>query len=274
MNKIVYFVLLFFVFLFISGYKNESQTEKTQKQHNYRKKRTPVKKEEKTTGINARNERGETKLHIAVNGYPKIKYIKALIQAGADVNVKDKYGKTPLHSALTSESPFDANITDILIIAGADVNVKDKYGETPLHFAAKHRDTEVTTILLNAGANVNDQTNVKENTWIGWTSLHFAACCNKNPEIITILIQAGGDINAQTKEGNTPLHIAAKSNINHHITIALIDSGANINAINKYHEDRHGIFYKATPLHLAVGGYNNELVAILFIALILAPDIN
>ena len=179
--------------------------------------------------------------------------------------------KTPLHSALTSESPFDANITDILIIAGADVNIKDKYGETPLHFAAKHSDTEVTTILLNAGANVNDQTNVKENTWIGWTSLHFAACCNENPEIITILIQAGGDINAQTKEGNTPLHIAAKSNINHHITIALIDAGANINAINKYHEDRHGIFYKATPLHLAVGGYNNELVAIL---IKLGADIN
>ena len=67
MNKIVYFVLLFFVLVFISGYKNESQTEKTQKQQTIEKKE-PV-KEEKTTGINARNERGETKLHIAVNGY-------------------------------------------------------------------------------------------------------------------------------------------------------------------------------------------------------------
>ena len=115
MNKIVYFVLLFFVLVFISGYKNESQTEKTQKQQKQTlEKKTPQKKE-KTTDINARDRLGRTKLHIAVNGYPKIKYIKALIKAGADVNIKDKYGETPLHSALTSESPFDANITDLLI---------------------------------------------------------------------------------------------------------------------------------------------------------------
>ena len=38
MKKIVYFVLLFFVLVFISGYKNESQTEKNTKTTNYRKK--------------------------------------------------------------------------------------------------------------------------------------------------------------------------------------------------------------------------------------------
>ena len=49
MNKIVYFISLFFVFLFISACKNESQPEKTQKQQTIEKKE-PV-KEKKTTGI-------------------------------------------------------------------------------------------------------------------------------------------------------------------------------------------------------------------------------
>ena len=38
MNKIVYFISLFFVFLFISACKNESQPEKTQKQQTIEKK--------------------------------------------------------------------------------------------------------------------------------------------------------------------------------------------------------------------------------------------
>ena len=43
----------------------------------------------------ARNERGETPLHVAVNESAQV--IEALVAAGADVAARDIDGDTPLH---------------------------------------------------------------------------------------------------------------------------------------------------------------------------------
>ncbi len=42
-----------------------------------------------------------------------------------------------------------------LIKKGVDVNVKGKYGSTPLHFAAKRGRIKVMKLLMQNGANVN-----------------------------------------------------------------------------------------------------------------------
>ena len=48
---------------------------------------------------NARNDHGETLLHIAAANNPDTTVIAALIAAGVDPNARDNYGSTPLHSA-------------------------------------------------------------------------------------------------------------------------------------------------------------------------------
>ena len=55
-----------------------------------------------------------------------------LVQSRADVNIKDSYGRTPLHHAvqLNSEAIL------VLLANGADVNIKDNNELTPLHYAA------------------------------------------------------------------------------------------------------------------------------------------
>ena len=53
-----------------------------------------------------------------------------LIEAGADVNIKDKYGNTPLNDAVASGLDKCVNI---LIAAGADVNTTNAKGNTVLH---------------------------------------------------------------------------------------------------------------------------------------------
>jgi len=59
-----------------------------------------------------------------------------------------------------SESLKATDLSEIreLIQAGADVNVKNKTGITPLYMAARNGHDEIVTALLEAGANVNAAT--------------------------------------------------------------------------------------------------------------------
>ena len=51
---------------------------------------------------NARNESGETPLHVAAASNDNPAVIATLVDAGADPNARNKSGKTPLHEAAAS----------------------------------------------------------------------------------------------------------------------------------------------------------------------------
>ncbi|WP_423148175.1 ankyrin repeat domain-containing protein [Rubrolithibacter danxiaensis] len=76
-----------------------------------------------------------------------------LLLKGADVNIPSSNGFNvyPLHSAVASNN---ADITKILLEAGAEVNVKQGGGVTPLHSAAQHGNIEILILLLEAGASI------------------------------------------------------------------------------------------------------------------------
>jgi ankyrin repeat protein len=73
----------------------------------------------------------------------------ALANAGANVNLADKTGTTPLHLAARSDEPAVANL---LLKHGAQVDVRDKFGCTPLHDATHARGENVVAMLIAAGA--------------------------------------------------------------------------------------------------------------------------
>ena len=96
----------------------------------------------------------------AVSGYSPLDHavefgqlgiVKALIAAGCEVN-----GKALLLAAQTGH----ADIISVLVQAGADVNVTDNNGNTPLHLAAGRSLTEAVKALLEAHSNPNALNNM------------------------------------------------------------------------------------------------------------------
>ena len=107
--------------------------------------------------------------YAALEPYPKV--VKALIEAGANVNVQDCDGDTPLGLAIKkrfdhSESHLEhstqaftprATVPNIieLIKAGADVNLANKFGHTSLHHAVRHVQETSVALLIQAGEDVH-----------------------------------------------------------------------------------------------------------------------
>ena len=175
----------------------------------------------------------------------------ALLDAGADVDVRLKRDGKPLSDALRRSLEefglaelwgFDlayarrdgrtplfyaawGNATEtaaLLVGRGADVNSKSRSGWTPLHHAAGGNATETAALLVKRGADVNAKHN------LGWTPLHSAAFENAS-DVAALLVERGADVNAKDIQGGTPLHYAAGRN-NSDVATLLVEHGADVNA--------------------------------------------
>jgi ankyrin repeat protein len=162
---------------------------------------------------------------LVITGTPQD--VQAAITNGADVNARDKDGKTPLISAAqTNKNP---EVITTLLKADADIEARDLlYTGTALMWAANNnRNPEVITTLLKAGADIEVRSQG------GGTALMWAAGYNRNPEVITTLLKAGADINAKDNSGGTALMAAAERNPNPEVITALLKAGADAKAKNK-----------------------------------------
>ncbi|KAL7783391.1 ankyrin repeat-containing domain protein [Trichoderma afarasin] len=123
--------------------------------------------------------------------------IDILVEFGANVNHKDRDGRTPLMYAVRNGSQ-DTRIVQQLFHAGADVQLQDERKLSALHFA---KTKELIDILVEKGASVNA---VDIN---GSTALHHRVR-ERVPYLPAIqrLLDAGAEVNAKDNDGNTPLH--------------------------------------------------------------------
>lgn len=102
-----------------------------------------------TTLVNSQDiTTGESALHIVVAQRNKT-WIQYLCQQGANPNVADKKGVTPL--VLASQLGFLDGVNE-LIKRGAKVDVANATGETPLIAAVHRRDIPTMRVLLKGGA--------------------------------------------------------------------------------------------------------------------------
>lgn len=82
--------------------------------------------------------------------------VERLLKAGLDPNTVD--GPEKKCSLLHWAAGFsDPSTVQILIQEGARIDAQDNDGLTPLHEALKRQSVEVSTILIEAGADLNLQ---------------------------------------------------------------------------------------------------------------------
>ena len=109
-----------------------------------------------------------------------------------------------------------------LIFAKADVNVVDKDGKTALFLAAWRGKTDIVKLLINAGADVDNN----------GLNILIRMSIDNNVSAVKCLIDAKADVNVVDKHDNTALILAARHGKSGSARL-LIVAKADVNAVNK-----------------------------------------
>jgi ankyrin repeat protein len=203
--------------------------------------------------VNAADSDGITVLHLAaMEGNPQA--VTEILAAGAQVNGRDKSGKTALDYALeNTETVIHVETAEKIILGGgssanpfyeylspavrsSNYNIRLKDGYTVYHYAAREGYRGYIQFLAGKNADVN----IKNNA--GSSPLHEAFRMGRL-EAASMLIAGGADVNAQDAKGNSALHLAIPPEQHHDAIALLLAAGANPNL-----RDVHG----ETALNVAI----------------------
>ncbi|XP_012937258.2 serine/threonine-protein phosphatase 6 regulatory ankyrin repeat subunit A [Aplysia californica] len=166
-------------------------------------------------------------LHVCC-GKGHIDCLKVLIAHGAQLDVRDKWGQTPLMYSATIQF---TEIAQTLLEADSElVQGQDRFGKSPLHCAVDVGSWELARLLLLHGADVNLRCHD------GLSPLMY--CCTADPEgkrrdVMRLLLDEGAVIDLKDYRGKrSALHLSVVSG-NVEAVQRLVSAGASINEMDK-----------------------------------------
>ena len=140
---------------------------------------------------------------------PDLLKMKALIDAGADVNARNAKNQTVLMAAVNAMKEHAAAL---LIDNGADMyarTIGNKPDGNAMFLAIAHYDLDMVRVFLDKGFDPN-----RDNCRGDMTALMWAANL-KRLDIAEELARRGADINAKTPDGHTAMDFARDNNKGH-----------------------------------------------------------
>ncbi len=181
-------------------------------------------------GADVNNFTGRTArpLHYAVSS-EKWEAVEILLLLGADPDLDDMYGNTPLITAVRANYLV---IAEKLIRYGASVIRGDRHKSAPLHHAAALGNFGITDMLLY----YDSPTELYDNE--GNTPLMTGVFLGYH-DIVDLLLQSGADPNTRDLRGYTPLMSASQKGDTLMMGM-LIDAGADLYAVNNEGADALG----------------------------------
>ncbi|CAG0890601.1 unnamed protein product, partial [Cyprideis torosa] len=151
--------------------------------------------------INARDRMGRTALHLS--SYKGLESsVQLLLDRRALVDCKDETGSTPLYFAC---STGHVSVAQELVCNGADINARNRIGMTPLMKASQAGHEKTVWYLVHMAKAEKEERNI-----FGLTALSCAAM-TEHTSVIRILLDAGAAINTRNIQGSTPLEMACLS---------------------------------------------------------------
>jgi ankyrin repeat protein len=228
--------------------------------------------------INRQDDEGMTPLAGAVV-QENVGVVTFLLDHGADPNIPNKNGLTPLEHACGRDKANALVLAQLLISKGALVNATNVTGFTiePLDWAVTTDNLDLVNLLLEHGAVIEEHclataadrgdadiaevliahgANANAKDKGGNTALHSAAWSGQE-DVMKVLLAHGADPDPKCSDGRTPLIDAAGSGASRHgkgCVELLLDRGANVNATDGDGE---------TPLHKAAYYGNSDVVELL-----------
>ena len=97
--------------------------------------------------LNAQNEKGRSTALLFAAYHDYKEGITVLLNAGASVNIRDRFGSTALHVA--AENGF-LSFSELLLASGAQASLTDDDGMTPLDYALDNNHHDVCQLLLTS----------------------------------------------------------------------------------------------------------------------------
>lgn len=144
---------------------------------------------------------------------------RQLISAGADVNLPEPDGTTPLLWAVYNVSPA---LVDMLLAAGADPNTPNALGITPLLQASRYGNAEMISALIAGGATLNI-------SGLDTEPVLLAAARSGNVAAVEVLLEAGSDPNITESIDHQTALMWATAEGHRDVVTALLDAGADPN---------------------------------------------
>ncbi|KAL4727025.1 hypothetical protein ACLX1H_005925 [Fusarium chlamydosporum] len=199
---------------------------------------------------NVGDNRGQTPLHLAAERCNTVMVLDLLehmakaTRCNFDATAKD--GQTPLHRAVWGGS----TATVRCLLDKSDLGKLDNAGHSPLHIAVKNGSSAIIALLLERSS----PQHVNSRGPNGATPLHYAVMYAQGAAIKSLIEYGAATDLKDTSSGWTPLHVAVINGLKSAVE-GLIAKGAN--------PDVRGSSLGWTPLHLAAMLGNQEMASLL-----------
>lgn len=204
--------------------------------------------------VNLKNflNRNNTPLQSALNK-SDLNMAKMLVNAGADVNTKcSRNGHTVLHLA---SSKGNVKAIKNLVIKGANANLQNNNGHTPLQLVPRHKFLHIGRILVNAGADAN----YKTIAWPQETLLHLAVIKNDTAMIEYLLsLDVDVNVSDQNNITPLQLACVSTTHGDCHkkIIVSLLKNGADVGKIEYKNNFNYRFSKKALKILLQYSDSN------------------